>query len=152
MPAAGKDKPKPVRRALEAWYDRNMAAFAAKDVAAVMALRADDFHTVAPDGQVSSRSDMEQRTRRFLERIDRFIAQENRIGTIEVAGDLASADISQKTVRTQRFPDGSLHEVRSEVVQRETWRSTPEGWKLHKVDNIRPGSLLVDGRPQAPAH
>ena len=142
-----RDKSKPVRKALEDWYARNIEAFNAKDVAAIMALRTDDFHTITPDGKVNSRSDMEARTRNLLDKIDHFISQDNQIGTIDVKDDLASADISQKTVRMQRFPDGTLHKVESAVVQRETWKKTTEGWKLFRVDNIRDGDLLVDDKP-----
>ena len=145
-----KTKDKPVRKAIESWYEDNKAAFGAKDVQAIMALRSDDFHTVLPDGRVNSRADMEARTRQFVARIDRFLLQEFGIGTIEVAGDLASADISQRTVRMQRMPDGNLQEVDSAVVQRETWRKTADGWKLYKVDNIRDGHLLVNGQPWRP--
>lgn len=145
-----RDKSKPVRKAIEDWYDRNMAAFKAKDVAAIMALRTGDFHTITPDGRVNTRADMETRTRLFVDRIDHFISQENQIGTIELEGDLASADITQKTVRMQRFPDGTLHKVESAVVQRETWRKTAEGWKLYRVDNTRDGGLLVDDKPYQP--
>jgi ketosteroid isomerase-like protein len=145
-----RDKSKPVRKALEDWYARNMAAFKAKDLAAIMALRTEDFHTITPDGKVNTRSDMEARTGSLLASIDYFISQENQIGTIEVEGDLAGADISQKTVRMQRFPDGTLHKVESSAVQRETWKKTAEGWKLHRVDNIRDGSVLVDDKPYKP--
>ena len=145
-----RDKSKPVRKAIEAWYARNMAAFEAKDLAAIMALRTDDFHTITPDGKVNTRADMEARTRTFLDRIDHFISQDNQIGTIEVEGDLASADITQKTVRMQRFPDGTLHKVESGAVQRETWRNTADGWKLFRVDKIRDGNLLVDDKPYKP--
>jgi ketosteroid isomerase-like protein len=146
-----RDKSKPVRKAIEDWYARNMAAFKAKDVAAVMALRTEDFHTITPDGKVNTRADMETRTRLFLERIDHFIFQDNQIGTIELEGDSASADIAQRTVRMQRFPDGTLHKVESSVVQRETWKKTAEGWKLYRVDNIRDGGLLVDDKPYKPS-
>src|SRR5687768_15496946 len=71
-----RDKSKPVRKAIEEWYARNIAAFQAKDVAAIMSLRTDDFHTVTPDGKVNSRADMEAYTKRFLDRIDHFISQE----------------------------------------------------------------------------
>jgi ketosteroid isomerase-like protein len=145
-----RDKSKPVRKALTDWYARNMAAFKAKDVAAIMALRADDFHTITPDGRVNTRAEMETRTRLFLDRIDHFISQDNQIGTIEVEGHLASADITQKTVRMQRFPDGTLHKIESAVVQRETWKKTAEGWRLYRVDNIRDGGLLVDDKPYKP--
>src|SRR5262245_31537660 len=145
------DKSKPVRKAIEAWYALNIEAFNNKDVAAIMALRTDDFHTITPDGKTNSRSDMETRTKAFVERIDHFISQDFKIGTIEVQGDLASADINQNTVRIQRLPDGTLHKVEAGVLQRETWKRTAEGWKLYRVDNIRETTgILVDGKPYKP--
>ena len=145
-----RDKSKPVRKAIGEWYARNVEAFEAKDVAAVMALRTEDFHTVTPDGTVNTRADMEARTKLFLERIDHFLSQDNRIGTIEVNGDLASAYVTQRTVRMQRFPDGTLHKVEAGAVQRETWKKTADGWKLHRVDDIRDDGLLVDDEPYKP--
>jgi len=146
-----RDKSKPVRKAIEDWYARNVEAFNAKDVAAIMALRTDDFHTITPDGKVNMRPDMEARTKLFIGRIDHFISQDLRIGTIDVHGDLASADVTQKTVRMQRFPDGTLHKVEAGVVQRETWRKTAEGWKMYRVDNIRDTTgVFVDDKPYKP--
>jgi ketosteroid isomerase-like protein len=140
-----------VRKAIEAWYDRNIEALNAKDVAAVMALRTDDFHTTTPDGKLNTRADMEAYTKRLLDRIDHFISQDFDIGTIEVQGDLASADVTQKTVRMQRLPDGTLHKVEARVVQRETWKRTAQGWKMYTVDNIRDSSIFVDDKPYNPA-
>ena len=111
-----RDKSKPVRKAIGEWYARNVEAFNAKNVAAIMALRADDFHTVTPDGRANTRADMEARTRQFLNRIDHFISQDNEIGTIEVNGDLASAYVTQRTVRMQRLPDGALHKVEAGAI------------------------------------
>src|SRR6266850_5441572 len=54
-----RDKSKPVRKAIEAWYDLNIEAFNKKDLAAIMALRTDDFRTFTPDGKVNTRVDME---------------------------------------------------------------------------------------------
>jgi ketosteroid isomerase-like protein len=146
-----RDKSKPVRKAIEDWYSHNIAAFNAKDVAAIMALRTDDFHTMTPDGKTNTRADMEARTKLFLERIDHFISQDFQVGTIDIQGDLASADIRQRTVRMQRLPDGTLHKVEAAVVQRETWKRTTEGWKLFTVDNIRDSTILVDDKPYKPA-
>ena len=146
-----RNKSKPVRKAIEAWYNSNIAAFSAKDVAAIMALRTDDFHTFTPDGKVNTRADMEAYTKRLLDRIDHFISQEFEIGTIDVQGDLASADVKQKTIRMQRLPDGTLHKVEARVVQRETWKRTAQGWKMYAVDNIRDSSILVDNKPYKPA-
>ena len=145
-----RDKSKPVRKAIEDWYARNVEGFKAKDVAAIMGLRTDDFHTLTPDGKVNTRADMEAYTRQFLGRIDHFISLDFQIGTIEVQDNLASADVTQKTVRMQCFPDGTLHKVEAGVVQRETWKQTGDGWKMYRVDNIRDDYLLVDDKPYKP--
>jgi ketosteroid isomerase-like protein len=142
-----RDKSKPVRRALEGWYESNIAAFKAKDVEAVMRLRTEDFHTLTPDGKTNTRADMEAYTRRLLGAIDHFLAIEFQIGTIEVQGDLAYADVTQKTVRMQRLGDGGLRRVEAGAIQRETWKRTAEGWKLYRVDTIRDTGVLVDGKP-----
>ena len=142
-----RDKSKPVRKGIEDWYARNIAAFNAKDTAAVMSLRTGDFHTITPDGKLNTRAEMEARTKLFLDRIDHFISQEFLIDTIDVQGDFASADVTQKTIRMQRLPDGTLHKVEASVVQRETWKRTADGWKLYRVDNIRDSGILVDDKP-----
>jgi ketosteroid isomerase-like protein len=145
-----RDKSKPVRKAIEDWYSRNVEAFKAKDVAAVMALRTDDFQTITPDGKVNTRAEMEAYTQQFLGRIDHFVSLDFQIGTIDVQGDLASAYVTQKTVRMQRFPDGTLHKVEARAVQRETWKKTAEGWKMRRVDNVQDGGIFVDDKPYKP--
>jgi ketosteroid isomerase-like protein len=146
-----RDKSKPVRKAIEDWYAHNIAAFTAKDVAAIMSLRTDDFHTVTPDGKVNTRADMEAYTKRLLDRIDHFISQEFQIGTIDVQGDLATAEVIQKTARMQRLPDGTLHKVEAGAVQRETWKRTTQGWKMYAVDNVKDTGVFVDDKPYKPA-
>ena len=138
------------RKELEARYEQNASAFEKHDLEAIMALRAADFHTITPDGRVNTRADMEARTRQFVGRIDHFISQDNQIGTIEVNGDLASAYVTQRTIRMQRFPDGTLHKVEAGAIQRETWRKTADGWKLYRVDDIRDRGVLVDDKPYIP--
>ena len=139
-----KDKSKPVRAGIEDWYVRNTAAFRAKDLQAVMALRTPDFHTLTPDGRTNDYAFMEERTRAFLDRIVSWISLEFEVGTIEVHGDLASATITQDTVRMQRLPDGTVHKVQAKAVQRETFRLTSEGWRLYKVDDIEDLGTWVD--------
>jgi len=145
-----REKSKPLRRMIEDWYARNTAAMRSKDVAAVMALRTDDFHTLTPDGKTNSRADMEAYTQRFLGRIDHFISLRFEIGTLELHEGVASADVTQDTVRMQRLPDGSLHKVESRAVQRESWKVTAGEWKLYRVDNIRDLGILVDDQPYRP--
>lgn len=77
--------------------------------------------------------------------IEQWVSLDFQIGTIDVQGEFASADVTQKTVRMQNMPDGQIRKVEAGVVQRETWKKTSEGWKLYRVDNIRDSRLFIDG-------
>jgi hypothetical protein len=135
-----------VRRELTARYAENEAAFFARDPDRVMRLRHPGFHTITPDGAVAARAQMYERTRAFIARIERFDSLTETIAALTLAGDTAHAVILQRTVRQQRLPDGQLHEVRTWVVQRESWLRTPDGWLFWRVDEIQPGVTLLDGR------
>jgi hypothetical protein len=137
-----------VRRQLEARYAENEAGFLARDPDRVMRLRHPAFHTITPDGTVSNREQMYERTRMFITRVERFDSLSETITGLTLAGDTAIAIVDQRTVRQQRFPDGSLHQVRTSVVQREAWIRTPQGWLFWRVDQIQPGETLVDGQPR----
>ena len=139
------DKSKPVRKGLETWYDANNEGFRRKDVKAIMALRTPDFHTLTPDGKTNDYRFMEERTRNFLDRIVSWISMRFEIGTIEVQDNLASAYVTQDTTRMQRLGDGTIHKVQAKAIQRETFRLTPNGWKLYKVDDIKDLGIWVDG-------
>jgi ketosteroid isomerase-like protein len=136
-----------VRREIEQWYDENTRSFLAKDVDAIMALRTEDFHAVTPDGTVQDRAAMEHYTVGLLNGIDRWISLSFDIDSLEVSGDLARAIVRQHLVRMALRPDGLVHHVETWVTQRETWRRTPDGWKLHRVDSVRDQRRLVDGQP-----
>ena len=135
------------KRELEERYKENEAGFFAKDADRVMRLRHPDFHTITPDGTVSNREQMYERTRRFIGRVEKFESLSETITALTLEGDTAHAVVDQRTVRQQRFPDGTLHEVRTSVVQRESWKKTPQGWLMWRVDEIEPGQTLVDGKP-----
>ena len=139
-----------VRRELAARYRENEAGFMGRDPDRVMRLRHPDFHTITPDGNVSTREQMYERTRAFIDRVVRFDSLSETITALALAGDTAHAIVLQRTVRQQRLNDGTLGEVRTSVVQRESWIRTPDGWLFWRVDQIQPGETLVNGRPIQP--
>lgn len=141
------DQEAAVRSELMARYAENEAGFFTRDPDRVMRLRHPNFHTIPPDGKVNSREQMYERTRQFIGRVERFDSLTENITAIALAGDTAHAIVDQRTVRQQRFPDGTLHEIRTSVVQRESWIKTPDGWLMWRVDQIQPGKTLVDGKP-----
>jgi hypothetical protein len=135
------------KRELEARYRENESAFFARDPDRVMLLRHPNFHTILPDGKVNTRKQMYERTRTFIGRVEKFDSLFENITGLTVSGDTAHAVVAQRTVRKQRLPDGTLHEIRTSVVQRESWIWTTAGWLMWRVDQIKPGPTLVDGKP-----
>ena len=135
-----------VRRQLEERYAENEAGFIARDPDRVMRLRHPEFHTITPDGKHSTREQMYQRTREFIARIERFDFLSETITALTLTNGTACAVVDQRTRRQQRLGDGLTHEVQTSVVQRECWARTPDGWLLWRVDDIRPGATLVDGK------
>jgi ketosteroid isomerase-like protein len=136
-----------VRREIDQWYEENKRAFQAKDLAALMALRAEDVHSVTPDGVTHDRAEMERSTRAFLDGIERWIAQDIVIDSLEVSGDTAQAVVHQHLIRMARRSDGQVHRVETWVTQREVWRRTADGWKLYRVDTLHDQRRLIDGQP-----
>src|SRR5687767_5684345 len=128
-----------VTRELNSRYRENAAGFFARDPDRVMRLRHPDFHTIPPDGNVSTREQMYERTRQFIGRVERFDSLSERILDLTLSGDTAHAMVEQHTKRQQRFPDGTLHEIQTEVVQRESWIRMPDGWFMWRVDRVQPG-------------
>jgi hypothetical protein len=145
--ASSQDSLDVVRRELAARYAENEAGFFARDPDRVMRLRHPGFHTILPDGNVSTREQMYDRTRALIARVERFDSLSEEITALTLVGDTAIAVIHQRTVRQQRLSDGVLHEIRTEVVQRESWIRTDAGWLFWRVDQIQPAQTLVDGRP-----
>ena len=140
-----------VRAALERRYEENAEAFRRGDLAAVMRLRAPDFHTFSPDGQRHDRAAMEQRTRGLMNGIRKWNAQRNTIDSVRVAGDTAFATVSQRLDRLALRPDNQVHHVETWATQRETWVRHGGTWLLWRVDRVRDQGRLVDGRPDPPA-
>ena len=145
--SSSQDQLNAVREELKARYAENEAGFFARDPDRVMRLRHPEFHTITHDGKVSTREQMDQRTRDFIGRIERFDSLSEVIIGLTLEGDTAHAMVDQRTVRQQRLSDGTTHEVRTSVVQRESWKKTAGGWMMWRVDEIQPGQTLVDGKP-----
>jgi hypothetical protein len=58
--------------------------------------------------------------------------------------------VLQKYDRNQAPMDkpNEPHNIRTSVVQRETWHKSPQGWKLRKTEEILTGPVFFDGKIQ----
>jgi len=135
------------RRGIETGYRRNRAAFLARDVTAIMALRTEDFHTIGPDGRQTDRAGMATYTVSLLNGIKRWIKIDFKVDSLTLDGREADAIMRQHLIRMALRPDNQVHRVETWATQRERWRLTSDGWKLARVDQVRDQKRLVDGRP-----
>jgi ketosteroid isomerase-like protein len=137
-----------VRAELEKAYQENTAAFMRWDVAAVMALRAPDFHTVTPNGAMQDRQAMELYVTGIMNGIRKWNKIDFTIDSLDVRGDTAFATVSQHLDRMAIRPDNAVHHVETWVTQRETWVRHGSRWLMWRVDQLRNQRRLVDGQPQ----
>ena len=136
-----------VRAELEKAYKDNLAAYVRSDVAAIMALRAPDFHTINAEGTVQDRAAMERYTSGFLNGIRKWNSQTITIDSLDVRGDTAFATVSQHLDRMALRPDNLVHHVETWVTQREIWVWSGSRWLMWRVDQLQNQRRMVDGKP-----
>jgi len=145
-----KSKPKPVRKALEARYAAISEAYRRRDPDAVLRMRTDDFHAILPSGQIWDAAASARYTRAGFAQAETTLVLMFGIGTIEVQGDTAAAEIDQHWVRRQQKA-GALRSVDTRAHQRETWVRRGSAWLLWRVDQVNPGPWTVDGKQVDPS-
>lgn len=126
-----------VRRAIFAAYEKLAEAVNARDFEAFQALRTADFATIPPDSPPRNAEFMAARARGLLAGIQPPVRTRNDIATLTERGDEAIATVRQSFSRRQPNREGVVRRVDTRVTQRETWRRTPDGWKLVFVDEVR---------------
>ena len=136
-----------VRAELVRLYEENAEAYKRGDLAAVMRLRAPDFHALTPDGLRRDRATMEQYMQGVMNGIRKWNTQTFTIDSLHVVGDTALAIVSQHLDRMALRPDDQVHHVETWVTQRETWVRHEGGWRMWRVDQLRNQRRLVDGKP-----
>jgi len=136
-----------VRAELVRLYEVNAEAYQRGDLAAVMRLRAPDFHALTPDGGRRDRAAMEQYIQGIMNGIRKWNSMTLTIDSLHVVGDTAFAIVSQHLDRMALRPDNQVHHVETWVTQRETWVRHGSAWLMWRVDQLRNQRRLVDGKP-----
>jgi len=136
-----------VRAELVRLYEVNAEAYKRGDLAAVMRLRAPDFHALTPDGGRRDRAAMEQYIQGIMNGIRKWNTMTLTLDSLHVVGDTAFAIVSQHLDRMALRPDNQVHHVETWVTQRETWVRHGGAWLMWRVDQLRNQRRLVDGRP-----
>jgi ketosteroid isomerase-like protein len=136
-----------VRAELVRLYEVNAEAYKRGDLAAVMQLRAPDFHALTPDGLRRDRAAMEQYFQGVMNGVQKWNSLAFTIDSVHVVGDTACAIVSQHLDRMALRPDNQVHHVETWVTQRESWVQLGGAWRMWRVDQLRNQRRVVDGKP-----
>jgi hypothetical protein len=141
-----------IRTELEAAYDQLEAAFARRDVDAILALRSPDFEADGPAGRDDA-ARMKEVLNHFFVLNQPPIQSRNTIVELTLddpAGSQVTVDVLQQASRYQELA-GKRRRVVHDVRQRETWVRTADGWRLRRVADIRDRHRWVDGKQIDPS-
>lgn len=135
---------------LRANYDAIAQAFATGDTASILALRTADHYVVYPNGSRQSAAEQAQV-------LDYFFVQNRPPIRIQYtvrcsafpSDDEAVLVIFQQVSRMQEIA-GAMRLVESDIIQREGWRRTPDGWRHVFVDKISFPHRWIDRRQVEP--
>jgi uncharacterized protein DUF4440 len=142
---AAKSKPKPVRAALETRYAEISEAYGKRDLDAVLRMRRKDFRVVTASGEIWDAEASAGYVRAGFAQVETTLVLTFDIGTIDVHGDTAAAEIDQHWMRRQLKANAIRH-VDTHAHQRETWLRSEGQWWLWRIDQVVPGPWVIDGK------
>ena len=150
MDGGFKAKPKPVRAALTARYAELADAWRRRDPAAVLALRDPGFVAIPATGEAWDAAAGERYTRAAFAQVETTLVLTFDLGTIDLRGDTADVEVAQHWVRRQQKA-GRSRRVDTRARQHECWIRRAGAWWLARVDRVRPGAWIVDGKRVDPS-
>jgi len=147
-PAFGTDG-KQLKKEFQALYDRQAEAARRRDVKALMEFNAPDHSVKLLDGSSISREQLERGMSNFFTsgQLVRQISFSYKVIEVRMQGEEAIVLVEQKDKRIQIRRDGQPHEVIANVIHRDTWRRTVEGWNRRLTEEVKQKKLTVDGKP-----
>jgi hypothetical protein len=141
-----------VTKILNRRYEELGKAMDERNLDKILSFKSDDFHSIGPDGRVLDNIEMKEYSRQFITNnippynikntIQRLRLSYNRI--------VAVVDVLQEVTR-KRDLAGKLREVKTSVLQTETWIFINNEWKLKLVDNVHDQKRYIDGKRVDPA-
>jgi hypothetical protein len=133
----------------KAIYDSRAQLVKERNINALLAQMTADYTVKLRNGQTMSLADIRARWTFYYDSVlVRHISFVNDIRTVERKDNEAIVTFEQKDHRIQNGPNGKPMEVEADVIHRETWVHTPDGWKLRVTDEGEQTKLLVDGKRQ----
>ena len=136
-----------VKQILSSRYEALSNAMDERDMKKILDFKTSDFHSIGPDGRVLDNITMKEYSRQFITNNIPPYNIKNTIIKLRLSENkiVAVVDVLQESVRKRVLVE-KLREVKTTVLQTETWIYTNKKWKLKLVDNVHDQKRYIDGK------
>ena len=136
-----------VKIILNSRYEALTKAMNGRDLKEILSFKTSDFHSIGPDGRILDNITMKEYSRQFITNNIPPYNIKNTILNLRLSDNriVAVVDVLQELVR-KRDLLGKIRDVKTSVLQTETWIFTDKQWKLKLVDNVRDQKRFIDGK------
>ena len=136
-----------VKKILNKRYEDLAKAMDEQNLEKILGFKTSDFHSIGPDGRVLDHLTMKEYSRQFITNNIPPYHINNTIINLRLSDNkiVAVADVLQESTR-KRDLAGKIRDIRTTVLQTETWIFTDKQWKLKLVDNVHDQKRFVDGK------
>jgi hypothetical protein len=144
---AGNDKR--LKKEIRSLYAKQIEVGKTRDVKAMMEFNTTDYWVKLLNGNKLSRQQLEQGMTRYFTsgQLVRQISFTYKILEITPRGDEVIVLVEQRDKRIQIRRDGKPHQIEANVIHRDTWIKSAEGWKRKLTEEIKQTKFTVDGKP-----
>jgi hypothetical protein len=137
-----------VKKEFETMYARQAELTKKRDLKGLMEFNAPEHSVKLLNGKSFSRDDLEKRLTYFFTSgiLVRQISFTYTVTEVTTKENEAVVLVEQKDKRVQ-VRDGKEHEIEADVIHRDTWKKTPQGWKRRLTEEVKQTKFTVDGKP-----
>ena len=136
-----------VKKILDSRYELLATAMNERNLEKILSFKTNDFHAIGPDGKVLDNMTMKEYSRQFITNNIPPYNIKNTILNLRLSDNkiVAVVDVQQESVRKRELR-GKIRDIKTSVLQTETWIFTDDQWKLKLVDNVHDQKRFVDGK------
>lgn len=139
-----------LEKEFQALYDRQAQMVVERDVQGLMEFNRPEYYVRLLDSTTVSRDSLLQLMTSFftsgqLVRTERF---QYVVKDAKQTMAQALVLVEQRDKRIQIRKDGKPHEVEANVLHRDTWAMTDQGWRRLRTEEVKQLKFTVDGKPK----
>jgi hypothetical protein len=136
-----------VKKILNARYESLAKAMDERNLEKILSFKTSDFHAIGPDGKVLDNITMKEYSRQFITNNIPPYNIKNTILNLRLSENkiVAVVEVLQESIR-KRDLLGKVRNVKTTVLQTETWILSDGEWKLKLVDNVHDQKRYIDDK------